>query len=162
MMNRWLSPGVAPALAALALAPIAAMAEEPDASARKIAEKVTAEGAAIFDTFNAHAMAATYDDAAVLTTYKKEDGKLVREVIEGRPRIEEAYAKLFKNPETIKARNLVDRARLMSPDVLTIDGTFDTDSLKPDSVKVPFHQVRREKDGKWLISSMEIYLTFGK
>ncbi len=149
------------ALAALALAS-SASALADDEPARKLAEKVTTEGAAIFDTFDARAMAATYADDAVLTVYKKEEGKLVREAREGRAAVEAAYTELFKNPETIKSRNTVEHARLVSPDVLVIDGVFDTNTLKPDSIKVPFHQVRREKDGKWAIANMEIYLTFGK
>ncbi|WP_165246390.1 YybH family protein [Paludisphaera soli] len=161
-MNRWIPRILALAALALATSATAVAADDADAPARKIAEKVTTEGAAIFDTFDAHAMAATYADDAVLTLYKKEDGKLVREVREGRAAVEAAYAELFKNPETIKSRNTVEHARLVSPDVLTIGGVFDTNSLKPDSIKVPFHQVRREKDGKWAIASMEIYLTFGK
>ncbi|AMV35902.1 hypothetical protein [Planctomyces sp. SH-PL62] len=159
-MNRWILPCLA--TACLALAPIAATADDADAAARKIAEKVTTEGAAIFDTYNAHAMAATYAEASILTIYTKEDGKLKREVREGREGVEAAYAELFKNPETIKSANHVEHARLVSPDVLVINGTFDTNSLKPDSPKVPFHQVRSQKDGKWLVSSMEIYLTLGK
>lgn len=159
-MNRWILPCLA--TACMALAPIAATADDADAAARKIAEKVTTEGAAIFDTYNAHAMAATYAEASILTIYTKEDGKLKREVREGREGVEAAYAELFKNPETIKSINHVEHARLVSPDVLVINGTFDTNSLKPDSPKIPFHQVRSQKDGKWLVSSMEIYLTLGK
>ncbi|WP_165075787.1 Cif family virulence factor [Paludisphaera rhizosphaerae] len=151
-MNR-----IFPALAAtlLALAPTAFADDE--AQARKIAEKVTADGAAIFDTLDAHAMAATYDEKGVLTMFMKDQGgEIERKVYEGRRDVEAAYADLFKNPETIKSRNTVDRARLIAPDVLTIDGTFNMNTLKPDSIKVPFHQVRREQGGKWLVLSMEI------
>lgn len=155
-MKRWSPLSSAATCLAVALAAAPALADDSDA--RKIAEKVTTEGAALFDTFDARAMAATYAEDAVLTVFKKEDGKLVREVREGRAAIEAGYAEVFKNPETVKSRNMVDRARLLSHDVLTIDGTFDVNTLKPDSVKVPFHQVRRAKDGKWAIASMEIYL----
>lgn len=144
-------------LGLLSLAPLASRAAEgDDAKARQIAEKVTTEGAAIFDTFDARAMAATYDEKAVLILFKKEGGAIQREVSEGRAKIESGYAELFKNPETIKSRNIVEHARLIAPDVLTIDGTFDMNTLKPDSIKVPFHQVRQQKGGKWLVLSMEI------
>lgn len=152
-------PRLLPSLVAavLALAPTAHALADDDAQARKIAEKVTTEGAAIFDTLDAHAMAATYDEKGVLTMLVKDQGGDVdRKVYEGRRDVETAYADFFKNPETIKSRNTVERARLIAPDVLTIEGTFDTNTLKPDSIKVPFHQVRREKGGKWQILTMEI------
>jgi len=157
-MRRWSPLSSAATCLALALAAAPTLAADADADARKIAEKVTTEGAALFDTFDARAMAATYAEDAVLILFEKKDGKVVRDVREGRAAIEAAYAEVFKNPETVKSRNMVDRARLVSHDVLTIDGTFDINTLKPDSVKVPFHQVRRAKDGKWAIASMEIYL----
>ena len=40
------------------------------------------------------------------------------------------YADLFKKPETIKSRNIVEYAKLLAPDVLVIAGTFDTNTLK--------------------------------
>jgi hypothetical protein len=132
--------------------------DEGDAKAREIAVKVTTDGAAIFDTYDAKAMAATYDEKAVLTAFQKQDGEITRDVHEGRDKIEAAYANIFKNPETIKSKNTVDRARLLAPDLLSIDGTFDTNTLKSDSFKVPFHQVRQNKGGKWLVLSMEISL----
>lgn len=138
--------------------PTAFAADEGDAKARQIAEKVTTEGAAIFDTFDARAMAATYDEKALLTVFRKENGEIGRDAHEGRAKIEAAYAELFKSPETIKSRNIVEHARLIAPDLLTIDGTFDMNTLKPDSIKVPFHQVRQQKGGKWLVLSMEISL----
>ncbi|OJW23451.1 MAG: hypothetical protein BGO49_02265 [Planctomycetales bacterium 71-10] len=139
-------------------APTAFAADEGDAKARQIAEKVTTEGAAIFDTFDARAMAATYDEKGVLTVFRREKESIEREAHEGRAKVEAAYAELFKSPETIKSRNVVEHARLIAPDLLTIDGTFDLNTLKPDSIKVPFHQVRQQKGGKWLVLSMEISL----
>lgn len=129
-----------------------------DAEARKIAEKVTAEGAAIFDTFDAKAMAATYDEKAILINFEREGGAIVRQSAEGREKVKDFYAKVFENPETIKSKNTVDRARLLADDLLSIDGTLDTNSLKPDSFKIAFHQVRQKKDGKWLVLVMEISL----
>ena len=129
---------------------------DDEAQARKIAEKVTTDGAAIFDTLDAHDMAATYDEKGVLTVFRREKESIEREAHEGRAKVEAAYAELFKSPETIKSRNVVEHARLITPDLLTIDGTFDMNTLKPDSIKVSFHQVRREQGGKWLVLSMEI------
>ena len=39
-----------------------------------------------------------------------------------------------------------------------IAGTFDTNTLKPDSPKVPFYQVRVKKGDQWLMSSVRIYV----
>lgn len=146
-----------PILAAALLSLTSVAFADDEAQARKTAEKITTDGAAIFDTLDAHAMAATYDEKGVLTILmKNQNGEIDRKTYEGRRDVEEAYADFFKNPETIKSRNIVDRARLIAADLLTIDGTFDTNTLKPDSIKVPFHQVRREQGGKWLVLSMEI------
>ena len=71
--------------------------------------------------------------------------------------IEKAYAELFKKPETIKSKNTVEYAKLLAPDVLVIAGTFDTNTLKPDSIKIPFYQTRVKEGDKWLMSSLRIY-----
>ena len=142
-------------MAASFLTPLAS-ADEPDA--RQVAEKVTTEGAALFDTCDAHAMAATYGERAVLTILEKQAESVVPQTHEGRAKIEQFYAELFKKPETIKSRNVVEHARYIAPGVLAIDGTFDTNTLKPDSIKIPFHQVRQQKGGQWLVVSMEISL----
>ncbi len=155
-MTRFLATTLA--AGSLLLAGSAAVAADAHDQARQIAEKVTADGAALFDACDAHAMAATYDEKAVLVVYQRKDGEVGRDVRLGREKIEGFYADLFKQPETIKSKNTVDRARLLAPDVLTIDGTFDTNTLKSDSIKVPFHQVRQKKDGEWLVLTMEISL----
>ena len=156
-MNRILPVALGLALLSPAV-PTAFAADEDDEKARQIAEKVTTEGAAIFDTFDARAMAATYTEDAVLTYFRKEAGAIRREVREGRAKIEEFYGEVFKNPQTIKSRNFVEYTRLIAPDMLTIDGMFDLNTLDPDSIKVPFHQVRQQKGGKWLVLSMEFSL----
>ncbi|WP_337174018.1 hypothetical protein [Paludisphaera sp.] len=150
-------PFLALGLASMILASSAAVAGD-DAKAREIAEKVTTEGAAIFDTLDARAMAATYDEKGVIVAYQKENGAIVRETHEGREKVEAAYAKIFENPETIKSRNTVDHARLLAPDLLSIDGTFEMNTLKPGSPRIAFHQVRLNKGGKWLVLTMEISL----
>ncbi len=152
-MIRWTS--YLAALAVVSFAPALVLADD---QAKKIAEKVTTEGAATFDTYNAKAMAAYYEEGAVLTLIKNDNGDVTLETHEGRAAIEKAYAKLFEKPEPIKSRNTVDHARLIGSDVLTIDGTFDINTLKADSIKVAFHQVRVKKNDKWQILIMEISL----
>jgi hypothetical protein len=154
-MNRWILCAVA--LAVVSLAPGLTRGDEADDEAKKIATKVTTEGAALFDTLNASAMAATYEEDARLSMTTRENGSLKTEYSNGRAEIERFYAKLFEKPETLKSYNDVAYARLIAPDVLTIDGKFDVNTLKPDSPKIPFHQVRVKKGDKWLIQSMEIF-----
>ena len=64
---------------------------------------------------------------------------------------------MFKKPETTKSRNTVEYAKFLAPDILVIAGTFDLNTLKPDSPKIPFYQVRVKKGDKWLMSSLRIY-----
>jgi len=150
---------------ALAIAAIPATAlrgagpdqDKPD-EATALAVKLTEQGAATFDTFNAKAMADYYLEDAEIAMVTKEEGGLKVHTYKGRAEIEKGYADMFKKPETIKSRNTVEYAKLIAPDVLVIAGTFDTNTLKPDSVKVPFHQVRVKKGDQWLMSSVRIFV----
>jgi hypothetical protein len=126
--------------------------------ATKLAVKLTEEGAATFDTFNVKAMADYYLDDAEINMVSKNDEGLKVDVYKGRGEIEKAYTKLFEKPETIKSRNTVEYTKFLSPDVLVIAGTFDTNTLKPDSIKVPFYQVRVKKADKWLMSYLRIFV----
>jgi hypothetical protein len=160
MRRRMLTFASISGLALFALAAVVA-AQEPAAvntEAMKIAQKVTEQGAATFDTFDAKAMAATYLTDAELVVVTKEDGSLKYQRHAGRTAIEEQYAGVFKNPQTIKSKNLVEYARLIAPDVLVIAGIFDMNTLTPDSPKIPFYQVRVRKGDAWMISSMRIYV----
>jgi hypothetical protein len=102
-------------------------------------------------------MAAYYVDDARLGLVVRDGEAFKTEYHNGRGEIEAFYAKLFEKRETIKSYNDVTAARLVAPDVLTIDGTFDANTLKPDSPKIPFHQVRVKRGDKWQILSMEIF-----
>jgi len=125
--------------------------------AMALATKITEEGAATFDKLDAKAMAAYYlEDAEIALVTKDDTGLKVQNHI-GRDRIEDFYADLFKKQETIKSRNTVEYAKMLAPDVLVIAGTFDTNTLKPDSIKVPFYQTRVKEGDKWLMSYVRIY-----
>jgi hypothetical protein len=130
---------------------------KPGDEAMKLAVKITEEGAATFDTFNAKAMAAYYVEDAEIGLVSREGTGLKTQLYKGRTEIEKFYADMFKKPETIKSRNTVEYAKLLAPDVLVIAGTFDTNTLKPDSIKVPFYQVRIKEGDKWLMSSLRIF-----
>ena len=99
-----------------------------------------------------------YLEDAEIALVTREEGGLKFQTQKGRAEIEKFYADIFKEPETIKSRNTVEYAKLIAPDVLVIAGTFDTNTLKPDSPKVPFYQVRVKKGDQWLMSSVRIFV----
>jgi ketosteroid isomerase-like protein len=132
--------------------------DKPSDEATALAVKLTEHGAATFDTFNAKAMADYYLDDGEIALVTKEDGGLKVQTHKGRAEIEKFYSDVFKKPETIKSRNTVEYAKMIAPDVLVIAGSFDTNTLKPDSPKVPFYQVRAKKGDQWLMSSVRIYV----
>ncbi len=132
--------------------------DKPADEATTLAVKLTEQGASTFDTFNAKAMADNYVEDGEIALVTKEDGGLKIQTQKGRAEIEKFYADVFKKPETIKSRNTVEYAKLIAPDVLAIAGTFDTNTLKPDSPKVPFYQVRVKKGEQWLLSSVRIFV----
>ncbi|MGO8901378.1 MAG: hypothetical protein ACLQU5_23940 [Isosphaeraceae bacterium] len=132
--------------------------DKPADEATALAVKLTEQGATTFDTFNAKAMADYYLEDAEIAMVSKEEGRLKVQTHTGRAEIEKFYADIFKKPETIKSRNTVEYAKLIAPDVLVIAGTFDTNTLKPDSPRVPFYQVRVKKGDQWLMSSVRIFV----
>jgi ketosteroid isomerase-like protein len=126
--------------------------------AMKLATKLTEEGAATFSKADARAMAAYYtEDAIVFMESKNDDGHSVKEY-DGRAEIERLYADLFKEPGTIQAKNTVEYARLLAPDLLVIAGTFEPNQLAAKPMKVPFYQVRVKQGEKWLIHSLRVFV----
>ncbi len=147
------------AIALLAVFVHAARSQTPkaDDEAMALATKLTTEGAATFDKLDAKAMAAYYTEDAEIALMTRDGNTFKVQNYIGREKIEEAYAEMFKKPETIKSKNTVEYAKLLAPDVLVIAGTFDINTLKPDSPKIPFYQTRVKEGDKWLMSSLRIY-----
>ena len=130
----------------------------PADEAMKLATKMTEEGAATFSKADAKAMAAYYtEDAIVFLQSKSDDGHSVKEY-DGKAEIERLYADLFKEPKTIRAKNTVEYARLLAPDLLVIAGTFEPNQLAAKPMKVPFYQVRVKQGEKWLIHSLRVFV----
>ena len=125
----------------------------------KLARKLTEEGAATFSKADAKAMAAYYtEDAIIFLQSKNDEGAQVKEY-DGKAEIERAYADIFKEEHgTIQAKNTVDYARLLAPDLLVIAGTFEPNQLADKPLKVPFYQVRVKQGDKWLIHSVRIFV----
>jgi hypothetical protein len=132
-------------------------AEDND-EAMKLAVKLTTDGAATFDTKDAKAMAAYYTEDAQITVISKEKdtGTIKTEYKRGRGEVEEFYQTLFKDAGTINAKNTVEYARRIDPDVLLISGVFQPNTA--DRLKVPFHQVRVRQGDKWLMTNLQIYI----
>lgn len=161
-MRRFVTFAFAVAVAIAAVSPWALRAagsdsDQPADEAMKLAVKLTEEGAATFDTYNAKAMADYYTEDAEIALTTREDGGLKVETHKGKAEIEKAYQEIFKNPETIKSKNTVEYAKFLAPDILVLAGTFDINTLKPDSPKIPFYQVRVKQGDKWLMSSLKIF-----
>jgi ketosteroid isomerase-like protein len=131
--------------------------DKPADEAMTLAVKLTDQGATTFDTFNAKAMADYYTEDAVIVLVTRDGAGFKNDLHRGRADIETFYADVFKKPETIKSKNTVEYAKLLAPDVLVIAGTFDPNTLKPDSPKIPFYQVRVKQGDKWLMSSLRIF-----
>jgi ketosteroid isomerase-like protein len=136
-----------------------ALAQDPgNDDALKVAKKLTEEGAATFSTSNAKAMAAYYVEDARLFLQSKEENEISEKEYTGRDEIEKFYADLFKDPKTIQAKNTVEYAKLLAPDVLVIAGTFVPNEAADKPLKVPFYQVRVKRGDKWLIHRLRIFV----
>ena len=140
----------------LLLSLLVSAADAPDPKA--LAQELLTKGAALFDTRNAQAMAATYVENAQITLFAKDsnsDGYKV-ETYQGRPAIEKGYADLFKDKEPTTSRNEIEDARLLGPDMLLIRGKF-----KPNvdqDLEVPFTQLRAKQGDTWRILGLHLYV----
>lgn len=125
--------------------------------AMQLAERLTAEGAATFDTKDAKAMAAFYTEDAKVTLISRDQGSssIQAKVYEGKAAIEGLYRDLFKGDRAIRSKNAIEYARLLRPDALLIVGNF-----RPDlgSDPVPFVQLRVKRGGRWLMASLQLYV----
>jgi uncharacterized protein (TIGR02246 family) len=132
--------------------------EQANDEALKLAKKLTEEGAATFNTANAKAMAAYYTDDAKMVLQSKDEDDISVKDYDGRNEIEKFYADIFKDPATIQAKNTVEYAKLLAPDLLVIAGTFVPNEAAAKPLKVPFYQVRIKRADKWLINSLRIFV----
>ncbi len=133
-----------------------AVARANDSDAKTLAQDILTKGAALFDTRDAAAMAATYLEDADLTIISKDDntGKFKNEMSRGRSAIERAYQDFFKDrkPGTT-SRNHVTYAHFVGNDMLIIHGNFNLDTSQEDYY--PFVQIRLKQGDKWLIQSLQ-------
>jgi hypothetical protein len=143
---------------AIALAvPATAGAQEKDA--KKLAQDILDKGAALFDTRDATAMAATYTEDAEIQLINKDDktGEVGISLKKDRPEIEDFYRDIFKDAkEKTTSRNTVEFARFITPEIMVVQGVFQLDVNNEG--KYPFVQLRVKKAEKWFIKSLQFYL----
>lgn len=136
---------------------LAARGEDQDA--KSLAQTILDKGAALFDKRDAAAMAATYTDDAQLEWIEKDStaGGIKIDVKKGREEIEAIYHDLFKDAkEATTSKNTVEYARLISSDLILIEGDFQPNVS--NDAKFHFVQMRLKKDDKWLIRSLQLFV----
>ena len=143
--------------ALLLLASPAARAQEAEAKA--LAQEILDQGAALYDKEDAAAMAATYTDDAELILIAKDQssGAYRTQVTRGRGAIQSFYQKLFDDrPAGAKAKNMVEFAHRIGPDLLLIHGRFSPNG--DQGSPIPFTQVRTRQGDRWLILNLQVYV----
>jgi len=144
-------------LALLFAGPFSATAQEKDA--KTLAQEILDKGAALFDTHDATAMAATYTEDAQIEWIAKDDstGEIKFDVKKGRAEIESLYHNLFKDAkEKTTAKNTVDFARLIAPDLMVIHGVFQPNVANKG--KFPFVQLRVKQGDKWVMKNLQFFV----
>ena len=145
--------------------PVLGRAREPkDDEAKAIAVKVTTAGATLFDAKDAAALAATFTEEARLeVNFKGKDAPTSKnEVKQGRTQIEAYYREILKNDTTFHAKNTVEYARAIGPDMILFAGTFVPDTQAAEPWKLAFVQVRSKHGEDWKVVSMQVFLAMEK
>jgi hypothetical protein len=139
------------------VSPIAVFALEKDA--KTVAQDVLDKGAALFDTRDAAAMAATYTEDAQLLWIDKDSttGEIKITVKKDRTEIESLYHDLWKDAkEKTTSKNTVEFARFVGSELMVVHGVFQPNVDKDG--KFPFVQMRIKQGEKWLIKNLQLYV----
>ncbi len=148
------------ALAAAHSAVTRASAELADEKeAKTLAQENLDKGAKLFDTHDATAMAATYTEDAQIDLIEKDKstGEFKISAKKGRSEIESFYRDVFKNAkEPTTSKNTVEFARLISSEVMTIEGRFQPDTAK--DLIIPFVQMRIKQNDRWVMRTLQLYV----
>lgn len=131
-----------------------------DDQATMIAKQVTTAGAAMFSAKDAKGLAATYqENAQLIGIERSKEGTIRLEIKQGRGEIQAFYESLFKDDAVFHARNTVEHARKIEPDLLLITGTFEPDAEAAEIIKIPFTQIRQREGNDWRIVSLQIVVS---
>lgn len=143
----------------LGLPAASVVAQQPAGDAQRLAQEILDEGAALFSTWDAAAMAATYtDDGVAVLIATNDQGEITVETREGRSQVQALYADVFKDPgQKTTARNTVEFARRVGPSLLIINGYFQPNVNAQG--KYPFVQVRQKEGDAWKIRRIQVFLT---
>ena len=139
------------------VSPIVVSAQDKDA--KTVAQDVLDKGAALFDTRDAAAMAATYTEDAQLLWIDKDSttGEIKVTVKKDRAEIESLYHDLWKDAkEKTTSKNTVEFARFVNAELMVIHGVFQPNVDKEG--KFPFVQTRVKQGEKWLIKNLQFYV----
>lgn len=145
------------ALTLMLVLPMTVRADDKDA--KMVAQGLLDKGAALFDTRDAAAMAATYTEDAQILWFDKDSstGEIKLSFKKERGEIEALYQDLFKDvKEQTTSKNTVEYARFITPEVMVIHGVFQPRLDKPD--KFSFVQTRVKVGEKWLMKVLELYV----
>jgi hypothetical protein len=137
--------------------PMTLMAQDKDA--KTVAQDVLDKGSALFDTRDATAMAATYTEDAQIVWIAKDGstGEIQVSFKKDRTEIESLYRDLFKDAkEKTTSKNTVEFARIVTPELMVIQGVFQPDITKQG--KYPFVQMRVKVGDKWLMKNLQLYV----
>jgi len=130
---------------------------QDDVRAMALAKLTLDRGAAMFDTRDAEAMAATYGESAQIIVIKRESDTddVVVETKNGRTAITKSYRDIFKDrlPEH-RSRNTVESARFLGNDLLLIRGRFAVNRDRADIAQ--FVQLRARKGEQWKIVTLQL------
>jgi RNA polymerase sigma factor (sigma-70 family) len=127
----------------------------PRSEAEIIAERVLNHGATLFNAKDSAALAASYTADGTIRMMAKEDGQQREELKRGRAEVEQFYRDYFRDAASTRSENIVEFARLVTPDLLIIHGRF-----RPDrgAREVPFVQMRSKQEDKWLTNTLWLFL----
>lgn len=136
---------------------VAVMVSGPVAvqDATETATRLLEDGSAKFNAKDAAGLADQYVSDAEITLVGFEDGRLQSQDYRGKEQIHKLYVDMFRNSSTVRAKNVVEYARFVGPDLLLIAGTFELSLSKSN---VQFVQVRvKEDDGIWRIRDLQLF-----
>jgi len=125
------------------------------ATRKDAGETIAADEAAVRAHFASFAEAWERSDARAVAEGHAEDADILRPnqpLVVGRPAIEDFYAKMFAGPlKGVSKKTVVDRVRLLGPDVAVVDSSYTLDRDEPTlHAKGASVSIFVKRDGRWL------------